>query len=107
MPSLNCVLARAFMALATAIAGESALPANGCGALALTTAAAEVSIDVDALCATLASIATPQANLHGVVVDHAGQVQLEAYFNGTDHPGASLSPVLPASTQTSCTTCAR
>ncbi len=90
MPWLNCLLARAFMALATAIAGESALAANACGAPALTTAAAEVSIDVDALCATLASIATPQANLHGVVVDHAGQVQLEAYFNGTDHPGASL-----------------
>lgn len=89
MAGLNRVFACA-AAMAAGMAGVSALAASSCGAPAAPAAAAEVPVDIDALCAKLLGIATPEANLHGVVVDRAGRVQLEAYFDGTDHPGASL-----------------
>jgi CubicO group peptidase (beta-lactamase class C family) len=68
------------------------------GARIATTAAATVDattsapagLDVDALCAALQRIATPAANLHGVVVERAGQLLAEAYVDGTDHPGGAL-----------------
>ncbi|MBC8057836.1 MAG: serine hydrolase [Rhizobiales bacterium] len=50
----------------------------------------DASVDIDALCAAVRRIATPEANLHGVVVERGGRLQLEAYFDGTDNPGGSL-----------------
>ena len=94
MPWLNYAVAPAALMTALLAAGMVSGPARAasvCGAPAATTAA-EASVDVDALCAKLLKIATPEANLHGVVVDRAGRLQLEAYFDGTDHPGASLLP---------------
>ncbi len=92
MPSLNCAVARAvsMVALASSVLAGQAVAANVCGAPVEKSALAEISSNVEALCAKLLRIATPEANLHGVVVERAGHLQLEAYFDGTDHPGASL-----------------
>lgn len=79
-------------AMVTSLMAGPALAAHVCGApVAQATAGeADASVDVEALCAKLSSIATPEANLHGVVVERAGRLQFEAYFDGSDHPGASL-----------------
>jgi len=50
----------------------------------------ESAFDVDTMCERLSAIATPEANLHGVVVSRGGRLQFEAYFDGTDNPGGSL-----------------
>jgi CubicO group peptidase (beta-lactamase class C family) len=44
--------------------------------------------DQDAFCKTL-SATLSGANLHGIVVDHAGALQFEAYFEGQDQPGGA------------------
>jgi CubicO group peptidase (beta-lactamase class C family) len=92
MPWLNCAVARAISmaALASSVFAGQAVAASVCSAPAERTTAAENSVNVDELCTKLLRIAAPEANLHGVIVERAGQLQLEAYFNGTDHPGASL-----------------
>jgi CubicO group peptidase (beta-lactamase class C family) len=46
-------------------------------------------VDRDALCAAVAAVATPQANLHSVLVVRRGQLLGEWYFAGDDHPNAS------------------
>jgi CubicO group peptidase (beta-lactamase class C family) len=93
MPWLKGAVTRAvsIAALATSMFAGQALAASACGAPDAAATAAEASVDITALCAKLYGIATPEADLHGVVVERAGRVQLEAYFDGTDHhPGASL-----------------
>ncbi len=85
--------------LLLAAAGFGCAPARaapGCGLPADTgdgmrlAATAERPFTPDAFCASLARIATSEANLHGVVVERGGKLLVEAYFEGPDHPGASF-----------------
>ena len=70
-------------AAASAIAASPVCGAAPPGSDATPTATiADASVDVDALCAALQRIATPEANLHGVVVERGGRLRLEAYFDG-------------------------
>jgi len=92
MPWLNCAIRRAasITALCASMMAGPTLSAQACGAPATAAMAAEPSVQVEALCAKLSSIATFEANMHGVVVERAGRLQVEAYFDGTDQPRRSL-----------------
>ncbi len=48
------------------------------------------ALDVEAVCRDLPQWAPPEANVHGVVVERGGELQLEAYFDGRDNPGFAL-----------------
>ena len=76
----------AFAAGATPVCGA---PKVGADAAAVA-GTADLAFDTEALCALLRRIATPEANLHGVVVERGGKLLLEAYFDGVDNPGGSL-----------------
>jgi CubicO group peptidase (beta-lactamase class C family) len=51
---------------------------------------ADKALDAQALCRALQQAIDPDANLHGIVVERAGKLQFEAYFDGSDNPGASF-----------------
>jgi CubicO group peptidase (beta-lactamase class C family) len=44
------------------------------------------SFDGEALCATLAAVASGEANIHGVVVERHGRLVAELYRKGSDRP---------------------
>ena len=106
MPWLNCAVVRAVLmaALASSMFAGQALAASVCNSPAERPTAAEDSVNVDQLCTKLLRSATPEANLHGVIVERAGQLQLEAYFDGTV---ASLLGRASTFTADDCTTCVR
>ena len=72
-------------ALSAAAEPPCAMPAALDDGWEIATPAAS-GFDAAALCATLAGVASGEANIHGVVVERHGRLVAELYRKGPDHP---------------------